>query len=525
VNLIKQPSVKSFTLGIFLMLVLAGVPFVGQAQRPEPAVSNASADKRFAQVAEMIKSGLEQRKLPSVSIAASQNGRVIWEESFGWADQQKQIKASPDTVYSLASTTKPMIATGLMTLVRKGKIDLDAPAERYMGPSHFTVYAGSANDVTVRRLLHHTAGLPQHFNYYYADEPDQPRALEDTIRRYGIIVWPPGETFCYANLGYATLGYIIARTSGRPLAEYMKSEVFQPLGMANTVFDPDPNQHPEIATRCDNKGNIVPFLRCDTPGAGHSYASVRDLLRFGMFHLKDHLPDQKPILADSAIDLMHTERDGAVHAGPVNESYGLGWFLGQSPNGLATVWHEGGWTGASAMLKLVPSRDVAVAVLVSKYDREFINQVTEEALRAMLPDYGSTEPQSAAQAKSPETPLVEIPAGTYAGEIHTLGRNIPISMEKKGTDLHVYLGDPASSPKSVFILPAMVPRAPGQFLGSIPGPIGDADSERYPDAVILDLRLVGDELKGTASASTWPDDPRMHFYLPYAVSLRRAASK
>lgn len=160
---------------------------------------------------------------------------------------------------------------------------------------------------------------------------------------------------------------------------------------------------------------------------------------------------------------MRAEQDSAANTGAINQSYGLGWFLGHSPSGLPMVWHEGGWTGASAMLKLVSSKDVAVAVLMNGFDGEFINQVTEETLRAVLPDYGTMEPR----------------------------------------------------------LPAFVHRAPGQFLGSIPGTIGDADFERYSE-VLLDLRLVGDELKGTASATTRPDNPRMHFHLPYAVSMRRA---
>jgi hypothetical protein len=173
------------------------------------------------------------------------------------------------------------------------------------------------------------------------------------------------------------------------------------------------------------------------------------------------------------------------------------------------------------MLKLVSSKDVAVAVLMNAFDGEFINQVTEETLRAVLPDYGTMEPRPAARAKLPDTPVFEIPAGTYSGEIHVPGQNIPIVLEKHGADLHVSLGDPPSPSRPVFVLPAFVHRAPGQFLGSIPGTIGDADFERYSE-VLLDLRLVGVELKGTASATTRPDNPRMHFHLPYAVSMRRA---
>jgi CubicO group peptidase (beta-lactamase class C family) len=218
---------------------------------------------------------------------------------------------------------KPMTATARLILVGAGRVNLDAPVEHYIGPGQLKVHEGSARDVTVRRLLHHTAGLPQHLNYFYADEPDRPRPIEETIRRFAIIVRPPGEEFVYANLGYAIIGYVVARVSERSLAEFMRKAVFGPLGMAGTVFDPAPNRQENLAATYDKQGKNLSFHWSDTPGAAHAYASVHDLIRFGMFHLKDHLRGQRPMLDDGTIDRMQTEKDGAVHKGGGNESYGL----------------------------------------------------------------------------------------------------------------------------------------------------------------------------------------------------------
>jgi CubicO group peptidase (beta-lactamase class C family) len=479
----------------------------------------------------LISSGLEQRNIPAVSIAVAHKGCVIWEQSFGWSDPEKHIKASPETVYSLASTTKPMTATALMILARAGKVDLDAPVERYIGQGQLTVYEGRAKDVTVRRLLHHTAGLPQHFNYFYADEPEKPRPLEETIRHFGIIVRTPGEEFQYANLGYAIIGQIIARVSGKSLGEFMKKEVFEPLSMTAAVFNPDPNRHTNLAIKYDNKGGIIPFIRCDTPGSGHAYASIRDLIRFGMFHLKDHLRHQRPILDDSTIDRMQTEKDGAGHKGGGNESYGLGWFFRETAPGIRTVWHEGGWTGASAMLKLLPAEDIAVAVLMNVYDTEFVNLVTEETIRAMLPGYGTPQAPTSDRAAATTSPSFDLPPGTYIGEIRTFERAIPLILDKSdGGEPHVHLGDPGSPARRVRSLPAVVPRAPGELLGAFSGPLGDPDAARLPHSVVLDLRLAGDELVGTASAMTLGEkqggsNQRMHFSLPYRVWLRRTSSR
>jgi CubicO group peptidase (beta-lactamase class C family) len=493
--------------------------------------ADAPGDEQWARIGVLISSGLEQRNIPSVSIAIARKGRVIREQSFGWANREKRIKASPDTVYSLASITKSMIATGLMVLARGGQVDLDAPVERYIGPGRLTIYEGRAEDVTVRRLLHHTAGLPQHFNYFYTDEADQPRPLEETFRRFAIIVQPPGAEFGYANLGYAMIGHIIARVSGKPLEAFMREDVFRPLGMTAAVFDPDPRHPGDIAVEYDNRGGTVPFHECDTPGAGHAYASVRDLIRFGMFHLKDHLKDQKPILDDVTIDRMQTEKDGTVHKGGGNESYGLGWFIGETASGVRTVWHEGGWTGASAMLKFVPSEDIAVAVAMNVFDTEFVNRVTEETLRALLPGYGTPEGPAADRVPAAATPTFELLAGSYSGEIRTFERTIPLILDKSDSgEIHAHLGDPASPPQPVFMLPPIVPRSPGQFLGAFAGPLGDPDAARLPHRILLDLRMVGGELVGTASAMTMggqafgpANDPRMHFHLPYRAFLKRTS--
>jgi len=151
------------------VIALAGIgcrPSDHRTQQPETRPDDASSTEQFAKVQELISSGLQERNIPSVSIAVARKGHVIWEQSFGWADRENQVSASPDTVYSLASTTKPMIATGLMVLVQEGKVDLDDPVETYIGPGLLTVYEGHAEEITVRQLLHHTAGLPVHFNYY-----------------------------------------------------------------------------------------------------------------------------------------------------------------------------------------------------------------------------------------------------------------------------------------------------------------------------------------------------------------------
>lgn len=122
----------------------------------QPAVAAA----RFDDIRAYISSEMADKSVPSISVAVAQDGKILWEESFGWADREKRIEATPHTMYSMASISKPMTATGLMTLVQAGKIDLEKPVNDYLGNVKLRARVGDASGATVRRVANHTAGLP-----------------------------------------------------------------------------------------------------------------------------------------------------------------------------------------------------------------------------------------------------------------------------------------------------------------------------------------------------------------------------
>ncbi len=167
------------------------------------------------------------------------------------------------------------------------------------------------------------------------------------------------------------------------------------------------------------------------------------------------------------------------------------------------------------------------------YDTEFINEVTEETIRAMVPGYAAPKSPVADRSAAPAPPSFDLPAGTYSGEIRTLDNAVTLTLVKSVTgELTARVGDPASPSRPVREVPAFVPRAPGQLLVSFPGPLGDGDAARLPHSVVLDLRWAEDELVGTASAwkpggngSQGVDDGRMHFILAYRVALKRTGSR
>ncbi len=134
---------------------------------------------QFDDIRDFIGAQLVERSLPSLAVAVVENGRVVWEEGFGWADREQRTPATAHTMYSLASVTKPFTATALMLLAEAGKIDLDRPANDYLGAAKLVGRAG-ADEATVRRVANHSAGLPLHYQFFYEDEAWVRPSFEET---------------------------------------------------------------------------------------------------------------------------------------------------------------------------------------------------------------------------------------------------------------------------------------------------------------------------------------------------------
>src|SRR5437588_5532254 len=125
----------------------------------------------FGTVRELIRTRLVEQSLPSLAVAVAREGQIVWEEGFGWADRENRVPATEHTMYSLASISKPITATGLMLLVERGQIELDRPINDYLGDAKLTARVGDAVGATVRRVANHTSGLPLHYHFFYQDEP------------------------------------------------------------------------------------------------------------------------------------------------------------------------------------------------------------------------------------------------------------------------------------------------------------------------------------------------------------------
>ena len=130
---------------------------------------SAQAADRFAPIRATIRRFLDSTGTASVAVAVAKDGKILWEEGCGLANRERMIPATQHTMYSMASISKPITATGLMVLVERGLVALDHPINEYLGAGKLTGLAGDASSATVQRVMSHTAGLPLHYQFFYAD--------------------------------------------------------------------------------------------------------------------------------------------------------------------------------------------------------------------------------------------------------------------------------------------------------------------------------------------------------------------
>ena len=483
----KHFSLKLFFIAVFILPHC----LAGNSDTTETDYKVILPDERFNLLRDEIQERIKQSGVASLSIAAAQNGNFIWQEAFGRADIEHSVKAAPYTMYSVASVSKPITATGLMILVEKGLVNLDNSVVEYMGTVRLTAFEGETCNATVRRVLSHTSGLPTHYHIYYEDENYPVPQMEEAIRRYGILVTEPGEVFNYSNIGYGILDHIITTVSHKQYADFLQSEVFEPLGMKRTAVVTHSAQLSDAAQRYDYHMEPVPFYDSDHRGASAVYSTAHDLILFGMFHLKQHIPGQRKIIKDKTIDVM---QHGEMYMEP-NKQYGLGWTIGKNDYGYRTVYHTGIFHGVRAIVKTVPSENIVVSVL-SNCKNDLAWRMADDIIGVLLSDFA--EKRSAPVKKQTSTETSSIPdvyVGNWAGEIKTYEGTMPVSIRipSRGTILVKLTDQPEQKMRSVRMEKNILH---GQFSGTI----NTVDAVRRPHLINISLKHRGDRISGSATA-------------------------
>lgn len=498
----------------FLTLLMSvGVSFTSPAEAAVKSADQAAAKNkgdaatRFASARALIEKTLKEKQLASISVAVAKDGKIIWEEGFGWADRERRIPATAHTPYSLASVNKPITATAIMMLNQAGKLDVNAPIENYLGNVRLQGHAGSTEGVTARRLMAHSAGLPG-LSFFRLDG-GEPASSEQTISRYGIVTYEPGTRFEYSNIGLTVLGRAIEQVSGESYGDYLRRNIFNPLGMTRTSLGQHSSWASEAAVRYDTQGRAMRFYMTDHPASGDVWSSAHDMALFSMFHLGTLLSTQKEILSREKVLEMQQPVSAlgqALGASMASSKVGANWFL-SNVRGHRRVSHTGGQPGVAAYLDLYPDQKLAIVVLSngeglpSAISKAIVASVAPELVEA--PPV-RTEPVS--QAPIPIAP------GKWVGTVTTYEGVKPLALDFQADgDIHVDVdGRRSSLNSSRFVDGALT----GSFYGSLPF----GDIAKYPHTLTFKLVPSGNELLGRLTVNT--SNPDLVASLPSFVRLR-----
>jgi CubicO group peptidase (beta-lactamase class C family) len=339
-----------------LLIVLTGMAV--SAQAPPPA-----ADKR-ERAEQAISSFMSRQNIPGLAYAIVQDNQIRIVGGYGIIDLENFVPTKPSTVFRIASVSKPITAVAAMQLVERGKLDLDAPVQKYV-----PTFPVKQFPVTTRQLLAHLSGV----RYYKPGEGERTARYNSLTEALSIfkddpLEFEPGTRFLYTTYGYTLLGAVIEGASGMAFQDYMRENVFKPAGMLKTrsddVFAIIPNRargyHPIVFGQLD--GNYRNQSLMDSsykvPGGGF-VSTAEDMGRFAIAVLNGTL-----IKPETFAEMSQGQktRDGK------ETGYGYGWYVGVAP-GFATdpeaVSHGGVQAGFTSDLVLLPKKKFAVVVLTN----------------------------------------------------------------------------------------------------------------------------------------------------------------
>ena len=470
------------------------------ASTPATAASLQAVPERFRPVADSLRRLVETGVVPGVSVSVVGPGGIIWEAGFGFADIEREARATAETAYPVASVAKSLTAVGALRAVQLGLLDLDRPVENYMGAGWIRVPAGDSRKLTPRTLLRMTAGIPHLVHFHWRGRVDRDAGLDSAAR---FSAFEPGSQFHYSNLSLGLVGDVLARVSGRPFAEFMAANVFGPLGMRHSAVSR--SGLPADAAAQTYAGSPLAALDLDAlepVGGAGMFTSVHDLALL-----------LRAVFFDSSAGFLNpASRETILNPGGFLY-YSHGWWRFPDDSGGTSLVADGAAYGYAASAKVLPAQRMAVAVLVNGRVGDGFTlalcdlilaanggHLTAFAIPAEFVDRAATTDSSW--------------AGHWAGTVQIPGGVISIRWAMEGDAVSAMVGTGDLQPVASAVVSNHVLSA--DIAGRLPGSvIGDR-----PHSLSIQLRRYGERLSGYLSA-TLSEEGRPLLVVPFYVELGR----
>jgi CubicO group peptidase (beta-lactamase class C family) len=356
-----------------------GEPMAGPAIVSDPYAARPFAPVDDARLAARLDPEIERAlkigRIPSMAVVCVSGDRIVWTRSAGLANVRVKTPAACDTVYLIASTFKTMSATALLQLMEQGKFKLDDRVNDYL--TDFKIEGENKRyPVTFRHLLTHTSGLPTDFGRHAVWEDQNPLSLVDYMRGHTRLARRPGTRVVYSNIAFTLIAHLVEKFSGLPFKEYMRTNVFAPIEMRDTAFEPRADMAERLAIpympvrRRTGVFRPVDWVKADTWPAGVVYSTAVDQARWLIANINGGVYKGRRIVAESTFKEM-TRRQFDRFAGPINggwlnetSGYGLAWWVSKL-NGQTIIAHSGSVNGYTAFFAGNLDRKTGVTILTN----------------------------------------------------------------------------------------------------------------------------------------------------------------
>ena len=293
-------------------------------------------------------------KIPGLQVAVAVGGKLVWSEAFGYADVAREVPVTAETQFRIGSVSKPLTAAAVALLYEQGKLDLDAPVQRYV-PS----FPDKGYPITTRQLAGHLAGI----RHYRGDEFLRNRHFDTVLEGLAIfqgdsLLFPPGTKFSYSSYGWNLISAVVEGAAGQDFLTYVSRNVLRPLGLTHTAPDRVDSLIPN-RTRFYERGADSGFV--PAPPVDNSYkwagggflSTAEDLVRFGSALL------EPGFLKAATLELLFTSQK--TTAGEPT-GYGVGWFVATDGRGHRWVSHGGGSVGGTTAFGVDRDSHIVVAI-------------------------------------------------------------------------------------------------------------------------------------------------------------------
>ncbi|HEY6988443.1 MAG TPA: serine hydrolase domain-containing protein [Bryobacteraceae bacterium] len=322
---------------------------------PDPEAAGMSA-ARVAAIPTRMKEYVDANQTAGIVTIVARHGKVAGFEAVGYQDLESKKPMRKDSMFRIASLTKPITCAGIMVLVDEGKISVIDPVEKFLpeyngmkirGCSGLSAYGctgvAPSRAINIEDLMTHTSGLEGNLNL---QNGTQPATLADlaALGAKTQLLFDPGTRWNYSNIGYTALGRIIEVVSKQPYDTFLEQHIFVPLGMKDTSFFPPDEKLQRLATlytltdnglkRAPNQFGARKGPKIPMP-AGGIISTAEDIFRFNMMMRNKGVLDGKRVLSSAAVTLMTTSHTGDLKAGWVpGVGHGYGYEVVRNAEGM-----------------------------------------------------------------------------------------------------------------------------------------------------------------------------------------------